>query len=223
MKRQDFNDFKEAIIDRIKESDIEDILSNLEDTIDIGTWSLRTWYLESHLFALNVKGKGGGNWDSFNKDGRAESADISFESYDESNYLHNKYIFEMWDEEFQKEFGLELYSGGRSGGWWGFKPEDISSSFEYCFTIDDEKLKVLYNKYANTLFNDAAEFDDDISFYEIGDEVYDEASPEELNELIRFSAPFKEKLEEFADGINKESDYMETDEYNDEEFNSYNV
>lgn len=222
MDEQNFKDFKEAIKDRIRESDIEDILSDLEDTLDIGYWSLRTWYHEHHLFALNVKGKGAGSWDSFNKEGRADSAGISLESYGDSNFEHNRFIFEMWDEEFQRDFGLELFSGGRSGGWWGFKPEDISSSFDDCFTIDDEKLKALYDKYATTLFNDASEFDDDISFYEIGEEVYDEASPEELNELIRFSEPFKEKLEEFADGINKESDYMETDEYNDEEFNSYN-
>lgn len=221
MDEQNFNDFKEAFIDRIKESDIEDILSNLEDTLDIGNWSLRTWHLASHLFALNVKGKGGGSWDSFNREGRAESAGISLEDYENSTFYHNESVFDMWDEEFQRDFGLELFSGGRSGGWWGFKPEDISSSFEDCFTVDDEKLKVLYNKYATTLFNDASEFDDDISFYEIGNEVYDEASQEELNELIRFSAPFKEKLEAFADGINKESDFMETNEYNDEEFFSY--
>lgn len=221
MDEQNFNDFKEAFIDRIKESGIEDILSNLEDTLDIGNWSLRTWHLASHLFALNVKGKGGGSWDSFNREGRAESAGISLEDYGNSTFYHNEAVFDMWDEEFQRDFGLELFSGGRSGGWWGFKPEDISSSFEDCFAVDDEKLKVLYNKYATTLFNDASEFDDDISFYEIGNEVYDEASQEELNELIRFSAPFKEKLEAFADGINKESDFMETNEYNDEEFFSY--
>ena len=43
----------------------------------------------------------------------------------------------------------------------------------------------------------------------------------ELDELIKFSSSFREKLEEFADSVNKESDFMETDEYNDEEFDSY--
>ena len=36
-----------------------------------------------------------------------------------------------------------------------------------------------------------------------------------------FGPVIREKLEEFANSVNKESDYMETDEYNDEEFESY--
>lgn len=221
MEQNNFNDFKEAIKDRIRESGIEDILENLVGTLDIGDWDLRTYYHGTHLFALNVKGKGFGNYDSFNKEGRAENIGVSSEKYLDNNFKHNTDFFETWADEFQNDFAIQLNAGGRSGGWWGFEPDDISSSFDYCFTFNDEKLKALYDKYATTLFNDASEFDGDISFYEIGEEVYDEASPEELDELIKFSSSFREKLEEFANSVNKESDFMETDEYNDEEFESY--
>lgn len=197
--------------------ELENVIERNIETLDFGRWDVRTWYHEPHMFALDVKGKGFGDFDKINKDNRFSSRGYTEESYFDYNQSNNEILFNEWSREFQDEFALDLVAGGRSGGWWGFKIDDLYSSFEYCFQFNEAKLKEFYDNKGLPLFGDASEFDTGIDFYEIGEETADSNFEDVLN-MIEFKPEFKKMLEEFANNIDSASASMEGDEYNDEAF-----
>lgn len=217
-KEENIKNFIEGVKDTWADGrDMEELLNGLEDTLDFGNWDVRTWFRDPHMFALNVKGKGFGDYDKINKDGRFSDLGYDENSYYDYNQSNNQILFEEYERTFDEKFALSLYAGGRMGGWWGFKIDDLDSSFEYCFEWDSQKLNDFYESYGLPLFADASEFDSELDWYELGQEAADEHF-DELFGMIKFKPEFKQSLEEFAGTIYRVSDDMEADAYNDEAF-----
>jgi len=216
----EFSEFKEYFLDELFDIlDVEEVCQNNAEQLN-GTWDVRTWYLSQHMFALNVKGKGLGDYDKANKDNRLSDKGYNEEDYWRYNDENNTFFYNEWNERFQNEIGIDLAVGGRSGGWWGFYINDIEDNKSDIFEVSDEAIKNLWDTKAPTLFADANEFDDEVDYSEIGQEVADELSADEVSEIVHFKKSFIDLCNEFAESIDSTSSYMEDDTYNDEVYNN---
>lgn len=215
-----FNKFLEGFMEAFQENGIdEEILTMIDGPLN-GRWDLRTWYHETHMFALDVKYKGAPNWEKFNKEGRAEAIGADEDSFYQSHFDSNVYdFFGQWTTEFSTRLGINLMSGGRSGGWWGFSSEKLCQD-EDIIQVKIDKLREYYDAHSAELFNAADEEDEDEEFY-AGQDFYCDCSTEELAEYFKLSDEFVELCNEFSSDVDSTSDYWDSDEFNDEEFNAY--
>lgn len=215
-----FNKFLEGFTESFQENGIdESLLDTLSGPLD-GNWDLRTWFHETHLFALNVKYKGQIDLDRFNLNGRAEEAGIDLDSvYQRHSDFAITDFFNDWDSRFSTELGINLSAGGRSGGWWGFNAEKLCKD-EDIIQFNIPALEQYYNEHSATLFNGADEEDEDAEF-QAGQDFFYECSQEELAKYIKFSNKFIELCNEFSHDVDETSKVFGSDEYADEEFASY--
>jgi hypothetical protein len=209
-----FSRFREAFLDNMKSYIDEETIDNILSSVS-GRWALRSY--RDYYVVLNVKGKGFGNYDRFNFENRAEKVN-KLASYDYEKMMF-RHIDDFWDdlkEDFQREFGVELCSLGRYGGWWGFSADDFVDHI----VAKDSALRGIYDQRVGTLFV-GTEDEDDVE--DIAVDVLEDMSID-LSSLVEIEPSFKESLEAMDASITKTSDYWETDEFNDEEYNAqYNV
>ena len=77
-----FKDFYDWFYDYLVGDGIdEDTIETLADKQLDGPWDVRTYFHEPHLLALNVKGKGAGDWGKYDLDGRASKFDADEGQY----------------------------------------------------------------------------------------------------------------------------------------------
>lgn len=207
-----FGEFYDYFADYIRDDAAtnEDVIESLAERQLDGNWDVRTWYHEPHMLALNVKYKGQGDWDKFNKDGRAEKMDYSAEDYYNMINMNQSDYFNDWADTFKEELGLDLYCGGRSGGWWGFKIDDFSYS---SFVVDKEKVRKLFDEKANTLLLDSDEDDEDMQ-----ELAYDLSNEVDISEYLSFEPEFVNLCNQFSTAINSDSEWWESDEWNDDKY-----
>lgn len=192
----------------------EEVIEILADRQLEGCWDVRTWFHEPHMLALNVKGKGGGNWDSFNRGGRAEAQEVSEDYYWNVMQQNIQVFYNGLNNSANDELGISVYSGGRSGGWWGFKIDDINNDFTDILEWNDEAVRTAFEKGAPTLFGET----DEVDFFEEGEDYASGLEQEEVANLLRFTNKFVNFCNTMEGDIQATSDYWETDESNDEEF-----
>jgi hypothetical protein len=203
-----YNYFEDYIRDDAASN--EDVIESLAERQLDGDWDVRTWHLEPHMLALNVKYKGQGDWDKFNKDGRAEKMEYSAEDYYDMISMNQSDYFNDWADTFKEELGLNLYCGGRSGGWWGFKIDYFSYS---SFVVDKEKVRKLFDEKANTLLLDSDEDDEDMQ-----ELAYDLSNEVDISEYLSFEPEFVNLCNQFSAAINSDSEWWESDEWNDNKY-----
>lgn len=106
-------------------------------------------------------------------------------------------FFNNWETVFKEEFGLTLDVTGRSGGWWGFKADDLTD-FNYVLQLKEDKVKELYS-------NADAEFaeDDELDYFFKQD-------------FFDFREEFVTTVNNFVEDINSASENWESDEWNNE-------
>ena len=211
-----FAQFKEAFEDNMKSylNDAE-TLDGIIDKELSGRWSVRSY--RDYYVVLNVKGKGFGDYDRFNKGDRAEKVNkLAPYDYEKMMFHHIDDFWEDLKEDFQREFDIELCSLGRSGGWWGFRADEFVDHI----VVKDSALRDIYDQRVGTLFV-GTEDEDDVE--DIAVDVLEDMDVD-LSSLVEIEPSFKESLEAMDASITKTSDYWETDEFNDEEYNAqYNV
>jgi hypothetical protein len=192
----------------------EDTIETLADKQLDGPWDVRTYFHEPHLLALNVKGKGAGDWDKYDLNGRASKFDADYDQYYNMLQGNIDSFFEGWAETFKEDYGVDLYAGGRSGGWWGFKIDDIDTDSDI-FQMNKEKVRQLFDTKAPTLLLSEGEEDED---FDIQDFAYDLASEVDASEYISFTPSFVRDCNYFYSEIIQTSDEWESQDWNDEQF-----
>lgn len=193
------------IIDYIKDYDmVEDFLKREASNLS-GTWEVRTANNNPKFFGLNVKGKGFGDYNKVNKNNRWEEMGIGLDEYYDIISDENEQIFFEWDRIFSDNFGLDLMVQGRSGGYWGFKIEDLTD-FDYVLELNKDIIQAALNRLAK----DGIDLDEE---YSISDTIIDSMSEDELDNLIKFKPELLKALTEFTNAIYDASDYRETDDY----------
>lgn len=211
-----YAEFKEAFEDNMKSylNDAETLDGIISKELS-GRWAVRSY--RDYYVVLNVKGKGAGNYDRFNLNNRAESVDkLAPYDYEKMMFHHIDDFWEDLKEDFQREFGVELCSLGRQGGWWGFSADDFVDHI----VVKDSALRDIYDQRVNTLFV-GTEDEDDVE--DIAVDVLEDMSID-LSSLVEIEPSFKESLEAMDASITKTSDYWETDEFNDEQYDAqFNV
>ncbi len=212
-----FNKFEDIIKDRALDLDFDIICDDNLGKLQ-GPWAVRTYRFGNHLLALNVKGKGFGDFEKINKGGRFSSLGYDQENYYDYNQSNNELFFKDWEEKFLDKFNLSLCVAGRSGGWWGFTTEDLKDNFNEIFQLNEENIRNIFNSKYPTLLKDVEEFDSDYDDEELADEIFDELSGEELAKLVEFKPEFITMCDEFSESVATTSDLMEGDDYNDEAF-----
>lgn len=197
----EFETFKEDLIDYVYENiDLGDPLADKLNKITNGSWDNRTYHYQPDFVALNVKGKGAGDY--------SKVADkITENDYYDSLGRSIQYFFNDWERIFREDFGLNFDVMGKNGGWWGFKADDLTD-FRYVLQLNENKAKELYDKM------DAESIDEDIDFYDLFNDDVDDFF--ENDDFFEFREEFVEKINEFVDDVNTTSDHFASDDYNNE-------
>ena len=166
------------------------------------------------MLALNVKGYGMGNWNAFNKDGRAEAKGISIDEY--SRYIQemNGDFFNNWDATFRKKFNIDLYSAGRSSGHWGFKMRDLIYKV---FEPKVAEIQKLFDEMTKNATEEELMFPDDLVYAAMNLIDY----YEDFDKYVKFWDGFVDTLNEFESDVANTSSRMESQEFNDEVFNDF--
>ena len=152
------------------------------------------------IFYSCIKGKGMGDYSKV-------SDILSEEDYMAELGRHIQYFFDDWERIFREDFGLTLDVMGRSGGWWGFKADDLTD-FRYVLQLKEDKVKELYSQM------DAESIDEYTDFYELFDT--DESDAFFEGDFFDFREEFVEKVNEFVNDVKATSDHFEGDDYNNE-------
>ena len=202
-----FSRFREAFLDNMKSYIDEETIDNILSSVS-GRWALRSY--RDYYVVLNVKGKGWGNFDLYNKDNRAASWKLASAGYESIMQHHQDDFYQEWNETFKEEFGVDVYVLGRSGGWWGFKEDDFLDEL----TVDNDKLREVFDSRYATLFAGTEDSDDE---EDVAVEVLEDDSVN-LAEIIKIDPEFKSYMEDFAASVDKTSDYWESEEFNDEQY-----
>lgn len=168
------------------------------------------------LLTCNVKGYGLGDWNLFNKNNRAEDEGITIEDY--SHYLQtmNTDFFYDWDATFKKNFGVELFSAGRSNGHWGFRVKDILSSYRI-LEPNRTEVKKLFDKITKNASEDDLLYPDDLAYAAMELVDYDK----DITKYLKFNDKFVEALSKFEDELVKTSNNMASKKFNDELFDYF--
>ena len=175
------------------------------------------------LLALNVKYKGQGDWDKFNKDGRAEKIDWDVEDYWDLIQDNVRVFHDDWAAKFKAKYGVELYVAGRSSGYWGIDANEfLYRGDEDYIEIDDAALKGLYDKLLPKV--DFSDVDSD-HVYDMVDAAMGELAGDhgwtdstKVVQYFKFTDEFAAFCNEFEKSVNAESAYWESAEFNDDEF-----
>lgn len=202
-----FSRFREAFLDNMKSYIDEETIDNILSSVS-GRWALRSY--RDYYVVLNVKGKGWGNFELYNKDNRAPDVKAAEHNYENNLQYYRDGFYQDWRETFRDEFGVELYIMGRMGGWWGFKEDDFIDRL----TIDSDKLRRVFEEKYSTLFAGTEDSDDE---EDVAVEVLEDDSIN-LAEIIKIDPEFKSYMEDFAASVDKTSDYWESKEFNDEQY-----
>lgn len=197
----EFETFKDNLESYVYENiDLGDPLADKLNKITNGSWDNRTYHYRPDFVALNVKGKGAGDYSKV-------SDKISENDYYDSLDRSIRYFFNDWEQIFREDFGLTLDVMGCSGGWWGFKADDLTD-FKYVLQLNEDKVKELYSKM------DAESIDEDIDFYDLFNDDVDDFF--ENDDFFEFREEFVEKVNEFVDDVDATSDHFASDDYNNE-------
>ena len=221
-----YEEFKEFFVDQVYsdnllEADSVNVLREKAGMDD--SWHT---YSDHHelLFVLNVKYKGQGDWNKFNKDGRADELDISDEDYWEMLQVHIKDFYDDWNAAFMEKYKYELYAAGRSGGYWGIATDFLDSEDRDFIIPDDATLKELYQKaLAQTEFDPEASPDDWVSnlvdsAIVIGGGPDGWPEPELIAQYFQFNPEFVGFCKNFERSLLERSNYYASQEFNDDEF-----
>jgi hypothetical protein len=201
-------DYTYDVIEYIKDYDfVEDFLKRAADKLP-GTWKVRTAHRDPLFFGLNVKGKGFGDYDKFNKDNRWEKMGVGIDEYYDVIYDEIGIYFREWERWFSDNFGLNLDAQGRSGGYWGFTIEDLTN-FDYVLELNKDVIQSALDR----LEKDGIDLDEE---YFVSDTIINSMTEEELDDLIRFNPKMLKALTQFTNCLFEASDYRETDEYSDD-------
>lgn len=187
----DFEVFKDTLQDYVYENmDLGDRLADKLNEVTNGKQDNRTYHYQPDFVALNVKGKGTGDYSKV-------SDTISEDDYYQLIERNISMFFNNWETVFKEEFGLTLDVTGRSGGWWGFKADDLTD-FNYVLQLKEDKVKELYS-------NADAEFaeDDELDYFFKQD-------------FFDFREEFVTTVNNFVEDINSASENWESDEWNNE-------
>lgn len=190
----EFVDFKQAVMDFIDayEVDLTPDFEREADSLD-GWWEVRRYRGYDYLL-LNVKGLGLGDFSKVEND-------MDYDTYLSIVENNNENIFRMFEEDFNQSFGVSLECLGRSGGWWGFKIDDLSD-FNYVIDLDEDFVSNIYSKLEQDVNDEVVFLPDDL----LDDDDFDNA--------VKLKPEFKDALNSFYKGIVNESEYMESDEFN---------
>ena len=184
----EFETFKDDLESYVYENmDLGDQLADKLNDITEGSWDNRTYHYQPDFVALNVKGKGMGDYSKV-------SDILSEEDYMAELGRHIQYFFDDWERIFREDFGLTLDVMGRSGGWWGFKADDLTD-FRYVLQLKEDKVKELYSQM------DAESIDEYTDFYELFDT--DESDAFFEGDFFDFREEFVEKVNEFCKNSDK--------------------
>lgn len=195
----DFEVFKDTLQDYVYENmDLGNRLADKLNEVTNGKWDNRTYHYQPDFVALNVKGKGTGDYSKV-------SDTISEDDYYQLIERNISMFFKNWETVFKEEFGLTLDVTGRSGGWWGFKADDLTD-FNYVLQLKEDKIKELYSK-MNT---EAVEE----SIYNVFDS--DEIDYFFEQDFFDFREEFVTTVNNFVEDINSASEDWESDEWNNE-------
>lgn len=222
----DYETFKEFFVDRVYSDGLLEVnsLNVLREKAGMGNdWHTYSDHHEN-LFVLNVKYKGQGDWDKFNKDGRADKLNISQEDYWEMLQVHIKDFYDGWDAAFQEKYKHTLYAAGRSGGYWGIDTDFVKSEDRDFIIPDDATLKPLYEKALKNV-----EFDPETSSDDWVYDLVDTAivlgggpdgwpEPELIAQHFQFNPEFVGFCKKFERDLLQRSNVYATQEFNDEEF-----
>ena len=178
---------------------------------------------EQILLALNVKYKGQGDWDKFNKDGRAEK--IGWDAEDYWNLIQDnvRVFYDDWSAKVKAKYGTELYVAGRSGGYWGIDAKEFlyRGDADY-IEVDDAALKGLYDKLLPTV--DFSDVDSD-HVYDMVDAAMGELAGDhgwtdstKVAQYFKFTDEFVAFCNEFEKSVDAESAYWAGQDFNDGEF-----
>lgn len=197
----EFETFKDDVESYVYENmDLGDQLADKLNNITEGSWDNRTYHYKPDFVALNVKGKGAGDYSKV-------SDKISEDDYYNSLSRSIQYFFDDWERIFREDFGLNFDVMGRSGGWWGFKADDLTD-FRYVLQLNEDKVKELYNKMG------AESIDEYTDFYELFDT--DDSNDFFEGDFFDFREEFVERVNEFVSDVNATSDHFASDDYNNE-------
>lgn len=197
----EFETFKDNLESYIYENmDLGDKLADKLNDITEGSWDNRTYHYQPDFVALNVKGKGMGDYSKV-------SDILSEDDYIAELGRSIQYFFNDWEQIFREDFGLTLGVMGRSGGWWGFKADDLTD-FKYVLQLNEDKVKELYSKM------DAESIDEYTDFYELFDT--DDSDDFFEGDFFDFTEDFAVMVNNFVNDIKATSDHFEGDEYNNE-------
>lgn len=192
--------FKDLLEDYVHENiDMGDLLAEKLNYLTDGQWDNRTYHYKPDFVALNVKGKGAGDYSKV-------SDILSEDEYYGELDMNIQYFFNEWEEIFRNNFGLSLDVMGRSGGWWGFKADDLTD-FGYVLHLKEDRVNDYYSK----LDAESKEYD---NIYNVFDESEIEAFFEE--DFFDFDQNFIDTINKFIDSVNQTSDEWESDEWNNE-------
>lgn len=164
-----------------------------------------------NMLTLNVKGRGAGDWSKYNRDGRAGDDIDAYGSLidDARSDFYNE-----WNHESKSEFGISLYTAGRSNGHWGFVLDEMTDSFWKVFSVNDKAVAELYRR-----MKSENEYEEDAS--ELGyDAALELNDGESVAKYIDFSPEFIRFLDKFETAVNRTSAEWETQEWNDEMFDN---
>lgn len=195
----EFETFKDDLESYIYENmDLGDKLADKLNDITEGSWDNRTYHYQPDFVALNVKGKGMGDYSKV-------SDILSEDDYIAELGRSIQYFFDDWERIFKEDFGLILDVMGRSGGWWGFKADDLTD-FRYVLQLNEDKVKELYSKM------EAESIDEYTDFYELFDT--DDSDDFFEGDFFDFREDFAVMVNNFVNDVKATSDHFEGDEYN---------
>jgi len=195
----DFEVFKDTLQDYVYENmDLGNRLADKLNEVTNGKWDNRTYHYQPDFVALNVKGKGTGDYSKV-------SDTISEDDYYQLIERNISMFFNNWETVFKEEFGLTLDVTGRSGGWWGFKADDLTD-FNYVLQLKEDKVKELYSK---------------MNTESVEESIYNVFDSDEIDyffeqDFFDFREEFVTTVNNFVEDINSASEDWESDEWNNE-------
>lgn len=212
----DFNDFFDSFISNILENDKIN-----GDTLEVlvhrhlssANWVVYGNERRRNLIALKVKGYGLGDFNKFNKDGRAEGFEDGYYS-EIQNSVED--FYNAWNENFKAKFNIPLEVAGRSSGYWGVDVMDYKNFYDI-FTINKGAIIELFNKMKAA--NDYEESAWDLGY----DACLNLEYGEDVANYIDFNPNFISFLKEFEKSVKETSAEWETQEWNDMLFDSFEI
>lgn len=201
-------DYTYEVIEGIKDCDVVQYFLKRAAADLPGEWKVRTAHRDPLFFGLNVKGKGFGDYNKFNKDNRWEEMGVGIDEYYDVIYDETRIYFKEWERWFSDNFGLDLNVQGRSGGYWGFTIEDLTD-FDYVLELNEDVVQSVLDR----LGKDGIDLDEE---YSVSVTIIDSMNEDELDNLIRFNPKMLKALTQFTNCLFEASDYRETDEYSDD-------